>query len=372
MNTPSESTLPENRKSIKEIAEDFFLIVITIGVFCAFAFLVFSSHITRKSNNLPTQVKQVLKTEPLTTTPPHTRVSDLASTENLHVLIGHKFNDQVLLDASSLCIQPDFRYYSIRDANVKIDESSNNYITQAMDIQLPNRLVAAIWTIVSTEATPTTIISNAAYQWLDMGNLLSHCLFVGPTYKEQQRYFPFDIGETVPVIAVHGAPIPDDKLRLVKQTEVIELPALTLDFAGQWYPWLKEYQASPFFGCASNEFELTELQMTKVQAQFSRNEKTSDHWLVSSNCEGFTTKWALIVSQPNGRFDIVGLERSINAYDYFPSQIWISDIDSDGIDEIITKAQYYEGFSHAVLKLTQNKENLLILRELVESTYVGL
>ncbi len=340
------------------------LILTVLGVLTAVSMY---QYVTR-SRVPPPAAATELKISPIL----HTRVTDIPA-DSPSILIGLQSNNHVLLDASALCEQPQFRDRSeIAPTTESATESS--FIATATDVELPPRLRDTNWSIVSEAKDVVELAATQAYQWLGpayapMGN---NCLLLGKPMASFSPYGRFELNQAVPVLAL-SAPAHNTRMQLIPQQDAQDVEAAMTDLFAEKFPWLRGYETSKLFACEDRAVKPKQLKVVPIALQTDIDTAPVLAWFVSNQCEEPTFRWVLVTAKPDASYEMVAMEGTRGSpVDFFPIAAWVLDVNGDGLDEILIKAAYYEGDSYKLLKFVKAENGSHALRQIANSAYYGL
>lgn len=302
--------------------------------------------------------------------PWHLQLTDIPEQK---VFIGFKHAGHVLIDASDLCLQPNFREH-VRNEGPE-PEDGERPLSEASDISLPKALTQKTWWIVSSDVQAEDRTFDTPYQWL--GERLAYvnyaCLFLGQKIDRVARN-QFRTHKSEPVIGLMGFEAPLDLY--LKEHEgwisvtdenraekMRELPWL--------FSWVNKFSAKGLEQCGYTEGAMLDIALLPMRVKISPDDQQPSHWLAATGCN-VLDHWSLVMTSDNGSVSFITVTMPPDVESYQPGKVWTVDIDNDGTQEFLIQAQYYEGSRYVLLRLDKDDKGGYYFNEIAGTSYEGL
>jgi hypothetical protein len=300
----------------------------------------------------------------------HLRLRDIPAQK---AFIGFKHEGQVYIDASELCLQPDFRQY-IENKDV-LNVSDTRPLSEASDIALPGELTREVWWIVSRDVPPEDRIFDTPYQWLGPPDGAPNyaCLFVGGKVEEK-TIKQFRTANSQPVVGLMGFGAPLD-VNLKAQEGWIDVTDDNRAATIREFPWLLSWMnklgVKGVEQCGYSEDVTPDVALLPIKAKILPDSQQEAHWLAATACL-VLDHWSLVMTNEDGTVSFITLAKPADPEEYRPVKVWTADIDNDGVPEFLIEAQYYEGSRYVLFRLNKNDKGGYYFTEIAGTSYEGL
>lgn len=291
------------------------------------------------------------------------------------IFIGFKYGDRVYMDASELCQQPGFRVHADEQGLIQVkDPAGTELVVETPDIVLPGNLAYEVWSVVSSDEWLERRVFDAAYQWLDEAHAPANgaCLFLGQsTRRKAPRRIYTDYAE--PVIGLLGREdVPNVRLQAHGDaTEVTAKNRLeTLRKLPWLLAWLHQFSSNGAKQCGSADEFMPSSLVLPMKVKILPNSRETTHWLAATGCKQLD-RWSLVMANEDGTTSFIILSEPPDFSAYGPSKVWTSDVDGDGVPELLIKAKYRKGSKHVLLRLNESEGGGYHLTEIATSAYEG-
>lgn len=287
--------------------------------------------------------------------------------------IGFRHDGQVYIDASELCLQPDFRQYIENKDFLK--ESNPRLLSEAPDIALPGELAQRVWWVVSGDVLPEERIFDAPYQWLGPPPKFFNdaCLFLGQKVGKE-TFQKFRTHESEPIIGLMGLSAPLD-LRLQAQEGWITVTDDNRATSMREFPWLLSWVTKlgvkGVERCGYSEGYTPNVDLLPIKVKILPDAQQDAHWLAATGCN-VLDHWSLVMTNEDGTVSFITVTMPPGVDKYYPGKVWTVDIDGDGMPEFLIKAQYFKGSRYALLRLNRNDKGGYYFTEITGTSYEGL
>jgi len=342
------------------------LIVVCVGLACVAGIQYF-----REMKTQPLPVVQVDSPGPVAIEAPwHLQLTNIPEQK---VFIGFKHAGQVFIDASDLCLQPDFREH-VRNEGPE-PEDGERPLSEASDISLPKELIQRTWWIVSSGVQAEDRTFDTPYQWL--GERLAYvnyaCLFLGQK-MDRIALNQFRTYKSEPVIGLMGFETPLD-LHLKEHEGWIEVRddnrAAKIRELPWLFSWINKFSAKGLEQCGYTEDVMLDMALLPIKIRVLPDSQQNAHWLAATGCN-VLDHWSLVMTNEDGTVSFVTVTMPPDVESYQPGKIWTADIDNDGMPEFLIQARYYGGSRYVLLRLNKNGKGGYYFTEIARTSYEGV
>jgi len=302
--------------------------------------------------------------------PWHLQLTDIPEQK---VFLGFKHAGNVFIDASDLCLQPDFREH-VRNEGPE-PENGERPLSEAGDISLPKALTQKTWWIVSSDVQAEHRAFDTPYQWLGerQAYVNDACLFLGQK-TDRIALNEFSPHKSEPVIGLMGFEAPLD-LHLKEHEGWIEVRddnrAAKIRELPWLFSWINKFSAKGLEQCGYTQGIMLDMALLPIKLRVLPDSQQNAHWLVATGCN-VLDHWSLVMTNDDGTVSFITVTMPPDVESYQPGKVWTADIDNDGMPEFLIQAQYYEGSRYVLLRLNKDDKGGYYFNEIAGTSYEGL